>query len=135
MKSFKTLLALTSIIGLSAPAAFAQLDSGQPILCVIMEAKSCEARSTCESGGAALVNLPDFVTIDVDAGKLAGKRPDGTDLMTPIERMETADEVLMLQGGENGVGWSITLNMDNGRMIVSASTDEAGMLLFGACTQ
>lgn len=115
--------------------AFAAVDTKQKMLCAIMEAKSCEIRTVCDTGGAEMVNLPDFVTIDVPGGKVTGLRPDGTALATPIERAESADGVTILQGGEDGVGWTISITLETGRMTVSASSEDTGLLIFGTCTQ
>ena len=115
--------------------AFAAVDTKQKMICAIMEAKSCELRTGCDTGGADMVNLPDFVTVDVPSNKITGIRPDGTALATPIERVESADGVTVLQGGEEGVGWSINITLETGRMTVSASSEDTGLLIFGTCTQ
>jgi len=42
---------------------------------------------------------------------------------------------LVVQGLDDGHGWSLALEEDTGTMTASAIGDEEGMMIFGACTQ
>ncbi len=51
-----------------------------------------------------------------------------------IERMERENGMLVLQGGQQGRGWSVTIGEDTGKMTLTASGDRYGFIVFGACT-
>ena len=41
---------------------------------------------------------------------------------------------LLLQGVENGRGWSMAITEATGRMVISVAGDEIAFVVFGACT-
>ena len=52
----------------------------------------------------------------------------------PIQVLEQAGRRLILQGAENGRGWTAVVDRLNGRMVTSASDGSSGFLVFSACT-
>ena len=53
----------------------------------------------------------------------------------------TIDGKLFLQGADDGVegirdglAWSISIDQDNGKLVLTASGDAVGFVIFGACT-
>ncbi|MEE8294822.1 MAG: hypothetical protein V3R64_03845 [Sphingomonadales bacterium] len=135
MTNKKPIFAL-AVLGFFASSSYATaLNADDTIQCAIMEAVSCQYRMGCETGGADMVNLPDFVTINIPEGEVTGKRPDGGDLATPIERVETLEGLTIIQGGEEGVGWTILVDEETGHMTVSGSRGDEGLIIFGACIQ
>ena len=58
-----------------------------------------------------------------------------------IENLEKIDGKVIIQGAEDGIegvrdglGWSLALAEDTGQMVLTASGDEVGFVMFGACT-
>lgn len=131
----KNILFVTAVSFFAGAASASALNTEEVIHCAIIEAVSCELRMGCETGGADMVNLPNFVQIDIPGGQVTGNRPDGTELATPIERIENLDGSTIIQGGEEGVGWTILLSEENGNMTVSGSSGDEGLIIFGACFQ
>jgi hypothetical protein len=43
--------------------------------------------------------------------------------------------MLILQGVENGKGWTLSINETTGKMVLTVSGDEEGFVAFGVCTQ
>ena len=41
---------------------------------------------------------------------------------------------IILQGVENGRGWSIVISEETGKMSATVAGDEIGFIVFGACT-
>ena len=41
---------------------------------------------------------------------------------------------LILQGVENGLGWSLMINESDGQMTLTAAGDRLAFVVFGACT-
>jgi hypothetical protein len=52
-----------------------------------------------------------------------------------IKNFERVDGRLILQGAENGRAWSIVIFEENGKMSATISDEEAGFVVFGACTK
>ena len=60
---------------------------------------------------------------------------------TDIENFETIDGKVIIQGAEDGIegvrdglGWSLALAEETGKMVITASGDDVGFVIFGACT-
>jgi hypothetical protein len=41
---------------------------------------------------------------------------------------------MILQGVENGHGWSMSIDQKTGRITTTVSGEEVGFMVFGACT-
>ena len=131
----KRLIAATVFGCIAGSSSATAIDTKEAFQCAIMEAVNCGPGIGCESGRADTVNLPDFIMIDMDKGLVTGNRPDGSDLTTKIERTENLSGSTIIQGGEEGLGWTILLNAETGHITISGSRDDVGFLLFGACIQ
>ena len=53
---------------------------------------------------------------------------------TKIRNLERLDNSLILQGIQNGRAWSMIINVTTGKVTLSASDEQAGFAIFGACT-
>ena len=131
------LAALGLILSTSAQAT---IDGKQPVLCANVEILECVPDQGCERVSAKDANLPRFLKIDFDKGTITRSRPDGTNLSSKIERSETVDERIILQGAEDGAedqrdsfGWSLAIDMTNGEMVLTGSGHDVGFVIFGAC--
>jgi hypothetical protein len=58
-----------------------------------------------------------------------------------IKRLEPIEDKLMLQGAEDGVegvddgvGWSMAIEQETGRFVITASGGNVGYVVFGQCT-
>ena len=111
------------------------IDTNEVFQCALMEAVACSYRLGCETGGGNLVNLPDFIQVDIPGGQITENHPDGTDLVTKIEREEITMGSTIIQGSEGGLGWTILINKESGHITLSGSKDDVGFLVFGACIQ
>ena len=54
-------------------------------------------------------------------------------MTTEIENMERSDGKLVLQGTQNNKGWSMLINEATGKMTITATDDQVGFMVFGAC--
>jgi hypothetical protein len=116
-------------------------DGKKPLLCATIKTIECGDAGDCQQGGAESINVPQFFTIDFKKKSISGIRPSGEALNSKIERMEHVDGKLILQGAEDGVegvrdgvGWSMAIAEDTGKMVLTASGDQVGFVVFGACT-
>ena len=88
------------------------------------------------------INAPQFFRINVEARSIEVTRADGARRSTTIERTEQVDGKLILQGAEDGIedvrdglGWTITIGEDTGKIVLSAAGDDVAFVIFGACTR
>jgi hypothetical protein len=111
--------------------AVAQYDGSLPLLCASSTVIECGTSGECQRGTVESANIPPFVKIDFEAKLLRAANSDRT---TAIKHLEHLDGRLILQGGQGGRGWSIVIAEDTGKMSVAVSEDQAGFIIFGACT-
>jgi len=51
-----------------------------------------------------------------------------------IKHMARLDGKLILQGMGEELAWSMTISEQTGKMVITASGEEVGFVVFGACT-
>ena len=134
MKKIKFMsLAFLCFILTPLSIAAADFDGSRPLLCATIETFECGSDIECQRGTAQSINLPQFLKIDFKDKKISGTRESGEVLSTKIENMERSDGKLVLQGTQNNKGWSMLINEATGKMTITASDDQVGFVVFGAC--
>jgi hypothetical protein len=140
LKFLTLIICSFSLLGTSSFAAI--LDGSEPFLCSIIDVVECSPERECINGEASSVNLPYFVKVDVEDKTIRVPQAEDDSRVTKIQTATHLDGKLLLQGAEHGfegeddaVGWTMSIDEDDGRMIFSASREKAGFLIFGACTQ
>lgn len=129
MKSRTMLLAL-AFAGVAPAAALAEVDISKPLLCAVTEAVECGYESTCSYGPVEDLNIPAFIVVDAGAKALREYHGDRTTAVpTVIER----NGQLVLQGFENRA-FSVSISQETGRLSAAASQPDAGVVIFGICT-
>jgi len=115
-------------------AAAADLNATQPLLCAARSAAVCEEHGACATTLPEAVNLPAFWKIDPAAKTVESRRADSdTPRTSQISKVALSGGWLILQGDEDGLGWTVTIAADTGKMILSGGRD-IGFVVFGACT-
>lgn len=125
---------------LAASGALAQIDGSKPVICATAEVMECVPYEACQRVGHQESGVPRFLRIDFTAKKIT-RNIDGDDIASDIERSESVDGRLILQGAEDGfeavrdgLGWSLSINQELGNMVLTGSGDGVGFVIFGACT-
>jgi hypothetical protein len=141
MRRIILFFSLLFVSGTIAPTVFAaDFDGSKPLLCSVIKVFECSPTEGCKEYSAEEENIPQFLKIDFNEKKLTS--PLGGEPMrtSEIERMEQIDGKLMLQGAEDGIenvkdglAWSIAIEEDTGKMVLTASGDAVGFVVFGAC--
>jgi len=121
--------------------AAAAFNENESILCAIRDVNDCGASYACVEVTPESVALPDFFAIDL-AGKLISSRGTAEVTASPIGRIERLNGKLILQGGDasgdnprGGVGWTLTLNEDDGKLVIAGVGDGFALVVFGSCVQ
>ena len=71
--------------------------------------------------------------MDFRAKRLSGRSAEGEET-TVIQNVQSVDGKQILQGAENGRGWSIVIDEQTGDMSAAVADQSAGFVLFGSCT-
>ena len=116
-------------------------DGAQPLICASTEILECVPGDGCNRVAAESVDAPQFMRIDFNAKSISSERLDGGTRVSEIERSEVVDGKLMLQGAEDGIetirdglGWTLSIGQESGKMTLTGSGDAVGFVIFGACT-
>jgi 6-phosphogluconate dehydrogenase len=116
-------------------------DGSKELICSIMDIVECQPGGKCQEVTAEEVGIPHFFKIDFKSKKISATRADGSKRSTDIENFEKVDSKVIIQGAEDGiedvrdgVGWSVAIAEDSGKMVLTASGDDVGFVVFGACT-
>ena len=135
MKSVTSVTCALGVLCIGGLSHAGDFDGSKALTCATIEAIECAPGGKCLRGWAREINLPQFVTVDLAAKSITGKRPnDGSQLAAKIKSVSTKNSSLMLQGVQNDRAWSMVIAKDNGFMSVSVSAEDAGFVVFGACT-
>lgn len=129
MRAFGLVLAA----GLILPSvALAQaLDASKPMRCALAEAAQCDPMAACIDVTVEQIELPDEVRVDFAAKQLTSADSQRT---SPIKAVESFDEVLVLQGHENGRGWTMVIDRASGHLSASLASADGAFVLAGGCT-
>ena len=116
-------------------------DGSKPLLCALIEVIECIPVEGCDRVTPEAANLPKFLAINFEEKKIVVPHGSQKGRTTAIERLEHIDGKLIIQGAEDGVegvrdgmGWSMAINQESGDMVLTASGDKVGFVVFGACT-
>jgi hypothetical protein len=120
----------TTVAGTAGLAVAGPYDGSRPFLCAVTANVECAASGQCERHIATDETAPAILKFDV-AGQTV---TTGTARKSPIKSVTHLDGQLILQGSEDGRGWSATIDEDTGRMAVSTADNDYTFSLFGACS-
>ena len=134
-------LIIISIWLISASAIAGNFDGTKELICAVMDITECGPGGKCQQVTAEDVGIPLFLKIDFKKKQISATHADGSKRSTTIERSEKVDGKLIIQGAEDGiegvrdgVGWSLAIAEETGKIVLTASGDEVGFVIFGACT-
>ncbi|HYB42219.1 MAG TPA: hypothetical protein VEL75_10650 [Candidatus Methylomirabilis sp.] len=130
--SARALLAAAAVCSAPLAASAApRYDGSTPLLCAPTTVSECTPDGACKRVSAEAVNLPQFLKIDVKAQKVYSEE---TGRASPSRNIEHLSGQLILQGGQDGRGWTMTVSEETGRMSATITTEGEGFVVFGACT-
>ncbi|MGD9080372.1 MAG: hypothetical protein PVG96_13580 [Desulfobacterales bacterium] len=134
-------LILISIWLISTAAMAGNFDGSKELICAVIDITECGPGGKCQQVSAEDVGIPRFLKIDFKKKEISATHADGSKRSTMIERSEKVDGKLIIQGAEDGIegvrdglGWSLAIAEDTGKTVLTASGDDVGFVIFGACT-
>jgi len=135
MNAWTKPLAVSTLVGAvvgaaGLVAAAGPFDGSRPFLCAVTGIMECSAAGQCERHLPDGANSPSFIRVDLAAQTLSadsGKK-------SSLKNVAHVDGELILQGSENGRGWSATVDEATGRMAAAVVDNDYTFSLFGSCT-
>jgi len=124
-------IAVAASLGLAGAARSAgNFDGTQPLVCKLESAAACDSDALCGAVEMGDMDLPESIRVDFNGKKL--RSPDGQ-RSSPIDSKNVSDAVLIAQGSQNGRGWSMTIDRENGHMTGTIAEASGAFVLFGTC--
>lgn len=130
---------VTGLLALAAMAApsgtmAADFDGSRPLVMAIIDVIECHPDGACDNVTPQEAGLPRFIEIDVAKKEISEVGDAEEERRTMIQTVTKADGLLILQGAQNGRGWSLTITEASGEAVATVSDPLSGFVLFGACT-
>ncbi|MBW1785538.1 MAG: hypothetical protein JRK53_02795 [Deltaproteobacteria bacterium] len=133
--------ALVVICWAPLSATAGDFDGSKPLLCCATKVFECVEVEGCREVTPEQVNLPRFMDIDFTEKAITTSQEGAEKRKTEIERLEHIDGKLIVEGAEDGfegvkdgLGWSMAISEETGRLVLTGSGDQVGFVVFGACT-
>lgn len=125
-------VASSLVLLLVAGAAFADdFDGKHALVCALSDAAECDLAALCDKVTREEIELPDSFQVDFKAKLL--RSTDGQ-RSSPIRSIEASEVTLIVQGSQNGRGWSMVVERASGRMSGTITEAAGAFMLAGSCT-
>jgi hypothetical protein len=141
-KKLIVILALLCIPTMPLLSVAGDFDGSKPLLCTVIDVTECIMGEGCKQVTPEEINLPRYLWIDVGKKIIRNKKKSDASRKSKIERVKEVDNKLIIQGAEqgredvrDGFGWTIAIMQDTGQMVLTASGDLVGDVVFGTCTR
>lgn len=128
-------LALAAALSLcAASSAFAEepLDASKSMTCALTGASECSSSASCTEVQIEQLDLPETVRVDLPRKQLVSPEGDRT---SPISTVETLAYVLVLQGSQEGRGWTMVIERETGLLAATIASADGSIVLAGGCTR
>ena len=143
-KHCMAVLAFTSLL-VATPAAAAGIDGSQPLLCATIDLIECEPGGACARLTHAEMGASPFLAIDFAKKEITRRPREDNPRVSSFETVLHVKGKMVLQGFEKAIeedgqelrdalGWTASIMEDSGQMVLSASGNEVGFVIFGVCT-
>jgi hypothetical protein len=115
-------------------AQASDFDGSKRLVCAPADVFECGPAFDCQRVTAEVVNIPRFIRVDVKKKTLVGAIPGASEeRTTTIQNIQKIDGKTILQGAENGRGWTMIIDQATGHMSATMVDNLEGFVLFGAC--
>jgi len=103
-------------------------------LCTGWSAATCTTEGECDVTEAWRLNMPDFVTVDLEAELLLTPEASDEPREAEFEIRRRDEGLIVLQGIQEDRAWSWVINETSGEGTMSISSDSSNVTVFTVCT-
>lgn len=130
---FRLLLAVVFLI---SPVGVVSGTTGDvpELWCAVIDTFECSSGQACRSGLPEDINFPRIVKIDFKKKIIIDDQFGESIRTTMIDKLQEVKGKLILNGTQEGMGWTMVINQTSGDLTLSATDDQFGFIVFGACT-
>ena len=127
------LLAASTLVA-SSPVRADDLRGAQTFLCAAREVFACVAGDRCDRIEPEVLNIPDFLIVDLASKELRTTAASAENRVSPIASVTRESGLLFLQGTDNGRAWSFLVQEATGALTASVAREALSVSAFGVCT-
>ena len=116
-------------------------DGSTSLIFASQEVYECSLENGCKEIESADINLPSFLIIKFSKKEISATPESGRKAITKIERIERNDGILYVQGAEDGfkgeedgLGWTLAIEEDSGKGVLTGAMPGSAFVIFGVCT-
>lgn len=109
------------------------IDGKKSMICSVSNVTACTDSGRCLQGLARAFDMPQFIAIDFAGKQVHTTKDSGDKAVSPIKNQESSPSQILLQGVENGHGWTMAIDTTHGRMTTGTTGEDVSYILFGAC--
>lgn len=123
---------------LALPAMSGEFDGSRPLLGTVDRIVEINTLKIIDNVDPDTVGLPRKFVIDFKANIIRPTKDNVVRRTSKIKRIDHIENKLILQGAEegnnnDGLGWSMSISKQTGKMVLTASGDGIAYVVFGAC--
>jgi hypothetical protein len=122
------------------PASAGDFDGSRELTCTCIRVIQCGPDGNCVQVSAEDIGIPQFLRMNFETNTISAPQWGEKQPASRIKNLEHIDGKLILQGAEDGVenvhdglGWSAAISEETGKMVISGSGEQMGIVIFGAC--
>ncbi len=115
-------------------------DGSQSLVCSVDDGRQFYVGGQTKPFDPQSVGLPRAFLIDFDSNRILPTKDSVVRRQAKIKRSEHVENKMILQGADDGVegvddgiGWSMAVEKNSGRFVISAAGDKVGYIVFGRC--
>ncbi len=124
MQLLKYILLITLMVNVAAlPSLAEDKEDLKPMVCAAIETYDCGFGENCKRGSASDIDLPIFLGIAFEKKIITGTMDDGSVRTTEIQRMERLAGGIIIQGVQDGLGFSLSYNASTRKITGAVSGD------------
>ena len=123
-----------------SPASAGDFDGSKALLCSCIRVIQCLPDGNCVQVTPEEIYIPQFMSLNFEQKTISAPQWGEDQPPSRIKNLEHIEGKLVLQGAEEGVkdvhdglGWTIAVSEETGKMVLTGSGEQMGIVIFGAC--
>lgn len=110
------------------------LSDAEELICYGWSAARCHVDGGCDETAPWLLNLPDFLKVDLDRGVAENTGAPEQRRVTEIDSITRRDGLIVMQGHQENRAFSWLITEATGEGTLTVSTPDSGLTVFTICT-